>query len=130
MTIYSNFTIDEDIKEVLIKQGIKIPSYNFFDDPEAIKISNTSKISEDLIPVEEIKITINKESYTLHTLEWNPIFVHHYESLSWNKELANNHFQYYTTKKIMDKCLELLTQDTRKEEEKIRKNIEQTNSSC
>jgi hypothetical protein len=37
MTLFSNFTIDEHLKETLKSQGIHIPEYNIFEDENAFQ---------------------------------------------------------------------------------------------
>lgn len=124
MTIYSDFTIDEELKPFLIGRGLLIPSYNFFEDPDAIRVIRESRVTDNFLPVEEIKIVINKESYMRHVTVWQPIFVDHYERLSWSRELAINHLHSFTTQKIMKRSAEILMEDMINEETRIRKSLE------
>jgi hypothetical protein len=54
--------------------GVHIPSYNIFDDPDAIKFEETTYVNDDLIPVVEYKIIVNKESLHRHRFEWKNVF--------------------------------------------------------
>ncbi len=54
--------------------GVHIPSYNILDDPDAIKFEEKTYVNDDLIPVVEYKIIVNKESLHRHHFEWKDVF--------------------------------------------------------
>lgn len=81
MTLFAYFTIDENLKEKLEKRRVHIPTYNIFEDADAIQIEETSRVNDDLIPVLEYKITVNKESLHRHKQEWSDIFKTHYQKV-------------------------------------------------
>lgn len=54
--------------------NVHIPSYNIFKDPDAIKFEETSYVNDELIPVTEYKIIVNKESLQRHRFEWKDVF--------------------------------------------------------
>jgi hypothetical protein len=51
---------------------VKIPAYFLGDNEDDIVITDRDCITDDLIPIIEISISINKESVMQHILEWRP----------------------------------------------------------
>jgi predicted metal-binding protein len=78
MTLFSHFKIDDRLANSLKKAGTHIPTYNIFDDKDAFQFEERSYVNENLIPVVEYKITVNKESLHQHQTEWKHIFSTHY----------------------------------------------------
>lgn len=68
------FKLSEQSKRFLEKEQIPIPSYNMFDIPEAIVITQRERITDDLIPVIEYVITVNKEAIRDHSAFWFPAY--------------------------------------------------------
>jgi hypothetical protein len=52
--------------------SIKIPKYFLGDKRSDIIIDERDCITDDLVPIIEISISIDKESLTRHLLEWQP----------------------------------------------------------
>jgi len=84
MTLFQNFNIDDELKESLMNserfpEGVHIPTYNIFKDDQAIQIEERAYVNDNLVPVVEYKITVNKESLQRHQMEWKQLFKIHYE---------------------------------------------------
>lgn len=109
MTSYDTFNIDERLKNTLIKNNIHIPTYNVLEDDNAIQIEETSYVNDDLIPVIEYKITVNKESLHRHQMEWKQVFNQHYEKiLSGPKTCGSILLDLYTRNGIANKFMKWL----------------------
>lgn len=120
MTLYSNFEIDEILEKRLISLNVHIPTYNIFKDNDAIQIEERSYVNDDLIPVIEYKITINKESLHRHQFEWKEVFNHHYQKVlsnppNWDFILL----QSYTIKEIVERFRKYLIAPLCKLQEEI-----------
>jgi hypothetical protein len=81
MTLFERFEIDEELKSPLEKRGVHIPTYNIFEDENAIQIEEVTYVNENLIPVLDYKIIVNKESLHRHKQEWKELFEVHYEKV-------------------------------------------------
>lgn len=109
MTLFQNFKIDNDLVDVLEKKNIHIPEYNIFDDNNAFKFEENSCINDNLIPVLEYKITVNKESLHCHQIEWKQLFSAHYEkTLSGPPNWGSILLDLYIRMGILDKFKEYL----------------------
>ena len=84
MTLFKNFHIDNELKDSLknserFPEGVNIPTYNIFKDEQSIQIEERAYVNDNLVPVVEYKITVNKESLQRHQMEWKQLFKIHYE---------------------------------------------------
>jgi hypothetical protein len=124
MTLFQNFNIDDQLKESLKKNGIHIPTYNIFDDENAICFEEKSYVNENLIPVVEYKITVNKESLQDHRNEWENLFSTHYGKViscpqNWDLVLMErylregilNKFRKYIMQPVMELQHKILGED-------------------
>jgi hypothetical protein len=95
------FKLSEQSKRVLEKDQILIPSYNMFDIPEAVLISQRECITDDLIPVIEYVITVNKEAIKDHTSFWMPVYRHlHLHLEEQSSEALSRDIQYGIAEKF------------------------------
>jgi predicted metal-binding protein len=122
MTLFSNFTIDEDLKETLKSQGIHIPEYNIFEDENAFHFEEKTYINENLIPVVEFKITVNKEALQDHKSFWGELFAHHYGKVlscppKWDSVLMER----YLRENIVNKFRKFILQPVLKLQEEVLK---------
>lgn len=126
MTLFSEFYIDEHLKNILIKKDIHIPTYNVLEDENAFQFEERSYVNDDLIPVIEYKITVNKESLHQHQMEWKELFTKHYEQiLSGPKTWGSILLDLYTLNGFADKFKKFLQEPIRKRQEEA---IEAENS--
>lgn len=113
MTLLSNFTIDSDLEEIYKERGVHLPQYNILEDPEAIKIVETDHVNENIIPVKEFKIVINKEAVARHYNEWNYVFVELYvNSQSHSVDHCKNLMEGYLLSNIASKFRTTLLKET------------------
>ena len=122
MTLFSNFTIDEHLKETLKSQGIHIPEYNIFEDENAFQFEEKTYINENLIPVVEFKITVNKEALQDHKSFWGELFAHHYRKIlsgppKWDSVLMER----YLRENIVNKFRKFILQPVLKLQEEALK---------
>lgn len=120
MTLFSHYYIDEDLKETLKNRDIHIPEYNIFKDENAFQFEERSYVNENLIPVVEFKITINKESIQRHELEWKELFSTHYGKVlsgppKWDLVLM----QRYLRENIVDKFRKFILEPVLKFQEEV-----------
>lgn len=120
MTLFSHYYIDEDLKETLKNRDIHIPEYNIFKDENAFQFEERSYVNENLIPVVEFKITINKESIQRHELEWKKLFSTHYGNVlsgppKWDLVLM----QRYLRENIVDKFRKFILEPVLKLQEEV-----------
>jgi predicted metal-binding protein len=122
MTLFSNFSIDEDLKETLKSQGIHIPEYNIFEDENAFQFEEKTYVNENLIPVVEFKITVNKEALQDHRSFWKELFAHHYGKIlsgppKWDSVLMER----YLRENIVNKFRKFILQPVLKLQEEVLK---------
>jgi hypothetical protein len=93
--LYSTFKLDKDQEETLKQNGVTIPTYNLFEDEASIVFQQSERISDDLIPIIEFKIIVNKECLHRHQMEWKPVFKSHYDELSTLENYGERLLQFY-----------------------------------
>ena len=124
MSLFSNFTIDEDLVEIFKERGIELPSYNIIEDESAITFEEKDSINKDLVPIKEYKITINKEAATLHYTQWLPIFREHYmKHLSLSEDYCKILLDGYLLQGIERKFKENLLRDVIQKQEDYRREV-------
>ena len=95
------FKLSERSKRVLEKEQIPIPSYNMFNNPEAVLITQRERIPDDLIPVIEYVITVNKEAIRDHTAFWLPVYRYlHLDMEEQTREALSRNIQYGIAEKF------------------------------
>jgi hypothetical protein len=124
MSLFSNFTIEEDLVEIFKERGIGLPSYNILEDESAITFEEKDSINKDLVPIKEYKITINKESATNHYSQWLPIFSEHYmKHLSLSEDYCKTLLDGCLLQGIERKFKENLLRDVIQKQEDYRREV-------
>lgn len=123
MTLFSHYYIDEDLKETLKKSNTHIPEYNIFKDDMAFQFEERSYVNENLIPVVEFKITVNKESLQRHEMEWKELFSTHYGKIlscppKWDLVLM----QRYLRENIVNKFKDFILEPVKKLQDEVLEN--------
>jgi hypothetical protein len=96
-----HFKLSEQSKRLLEHNQIPIPSYNMFDTPEAVVITQRERITDDLIPVIEYVITVNKEAIRDHTAFWFPAYRYlHLDPEEQTRESLIRNIQYGIAEKF------------------------------
>jgi hypothetical protein len=89
------FKLSDQSKCLLEKEQIPIPSYNMFDNPGAVVITQRERITDDLIPVIEYVIIVNKEAINDHTSFWLPVYEYlHLHLEEQSSESLSRNIQY------------------------------------
>lgn len=123
MTLFAHYYIDEDLKETLKKSNTHIPEYNIFKDENAFQFEERSYVNENLIPVVEFKITVNKESIHRHEMEWKELFSTHYGKVlscppKWDLVLM----QRYLRENIVNKFKDFILEPVKKLQDEVLEN--------